>query len=147
MSAACAGAVWVGGRQDDPHSPSMGGGSPSSCSIFGVDVGGDGAAADPRLAELRHMGIGRAWLNVAQEIGFDAFLTVWRVLATDDSVRDERNRVYVPLFNTFMRYQRNQYIRTLADAGLTPDEISDRLSRAGCEPLTPKHIGKLLSRA
>lgn len=93
------------------------------------------------------MGIGRVWIAIAEEAGFDAFVVVWRVLALSEQVRDERNRVCVPVFNTFLRFQRNQLIRSLSAEGRSPAAITEQLKKFGCEPLTEKHIKRMLSRA
>lgn len=111
-----------------------------------LPIGGEKIARDPRLAELRKIGIKRIWLQVAERIGVDAFLEMWRIL--DDC--DERKKgayLYIPTFSTFLRYQRNQFIRTLAGAGLPSAAIRDRVKRDLRERLSLRHVDRVAAGA
>ena len=140
----------VGGRHRPTPPAQAGGGYLPSCTSSGGALQGAaraaGATVDPRLQELRAMGLTRAWRNVAQAVGFEAFLTTWRILASDDSVRDDRSRVFVPCFGTFLRFQRNLLIRTMLDEGHKPNQINEALHKCGFDPLSPARIKRLSKR-
>jgi hypothetical protein len=97
-----------------------------------------------RIEELRRMGIGRAWAAVARAIGFDAFVEAWRVLDSMPDVVDERHRVCVPSFRTFLRWQRNQVIRDLGARGHTPRQIAQKLRREMDLEITDYHVVRVL---
>lgn len=128
----------AGGRLGPGCPGSGGGGYLDICTTDRLRV------RDPRLAELREIGLGRHWLRVAAQIGVDAFLATWQILSQDDSVQDDCGRVHIPSITTYMRYQRNQVIATLAADGSTAGEIRRALkSRLGYD-LTEGHIRKLM---
>lgn len=106
------------------------------------------AARDPRLDELHHMGLARCWLEVAEAIGADAFLTLWRILDADQANwhNDSILRVRLRPYRSYLRYQRNRFIEALAEQGLRPDEIQRRLRRQFGESVSNRHITRL-SRA
>lgn len=134
-----------GGRQTDPPPPRQGGGYQDSCNTPARAVGASARAArDPRIEELRRVGIGRVWIRVAEAVGFEDFLRVWHVLASDTSVQDERSRVLVPSPTRYQLYQRNQLIKTLAGAGAELEAICERVRRELGETLTPKRVKRLL---
>lgn len=136
----------VGGRQPDPPPRRRGGGYQHGCSFPRRAVGARsaGAADDPRIEELRRVGIGRAWLRVAQAIGFEAFLAAWQVLASDESILDDRSRVLVPSPTRYSRYQRNLLIRQLHEQGLDPRAIVQNIRRTLNEQITESHVQRLL---
>ncbi|HYC63603.1 MAG TPA: hypothetical protein VEC14_02640 [Reyranellaceae bacterium] len=115
----------------------------------------DGAAApaaprefaDPRIGELARIGLARKWLQVAVEIGFEAWMRVWPLLAEDESVQNDRQRVYLPHISVYYRYQRNQLISDLARQGLGPDDIRGVVRRTLREDLSEAHMHRLVKRA
>lgn len=134
-----------GGSACPSHPPGHGGGYPDFCNISGGDLGAP-PARDPRLAELRRMGLSRTWLAVAASVGFDIFMIIWRSLAADDAL-DGRNRVVVPRLATYYRYQRNQLIRTLSADGMEPGDIRTMLLRETGESLSISHIRRQIDAA
>lgn len=90
------------------------------------------------------MGLGRPWAAVARAIGFDAFVAAWRVLDSMPEVLDDRHRVGVPAFSTYLRYQRNQAIRDLAARGHTNAQIAQRLRAEVGETISDYHIARVL---
>jgi hypothetical protein len=122
-----------GGYLDECSAAEFGGGASALC-----------AGGDPRLAELLAMGVGAVWLPVASRIGYEAFVAMWEVLSSSDQVADDRYRVCVPRFGTYLRYQRNQLIRTMHADGLSPSEIRSELQRLVGETLGRNHITRIL---
>ena len=135
----------LGGRQPSPPPPPRGGGYQDSCSSAQLAVGAPARAArDPRIEELRRVGIGRVWIKVAEAVGFEPFLLVWQTLASDTSVLDERSRVLVPSPTRYQLHQRNLLIKTLAQEGVGVEEICERVNRALGERLSAKRVKRLL---
>jgi hypothetical protein len=135
----------LGGRQGDRPQPLGGGGSPDECSGSNAAVRRVApAATDPRIEQLRRMGLGRPWAAVARTIGFDAFVAAWRVLDSMPEVLDERHRVCVPAFSTFLRFQRNQVIRDMHTRGHSNAQIAQHLRQRLGETISDYHIARVL---
>lgn len=138
----------VGGRQLTPASPAGGGGYLDICStrkfprlVTAADV------RDPRLDELERMGLQRHWLNVAEAIGVDAFLVMWRTLDAEPSLwmdpPGSGMRIRLRRYESFLRYQRNRHIEALYALGLTSEEIRARIAENIGEILSERHIDRL----
>ena len=135
-----------GARHGRPDAPTRGGGSPVNCkgSKVAIQRGAAAPAAeDPRIADLRRMGLNAVWCDVAASIGFEAFVETWRILANSESVLDDRMRIAVPSFSNFLRYQRNELIRSLVGAGFGLSEIQTALAKRR-ENITPNRLKKLI---
>jgi hypothetical protein len=103
---------------------------------------------DPRLDELRQMGLQRVWLDVAEEIGVDEFLKVWRLIDSSEAGlarKGEDGRIMIPIrcYSSYLRYQRNRYIETLDALGLKPPEIQRKLKEQLCEQVSIRHISRI----
>jgi hypothetical protein len=101
------------------------------------------------LRELADMGLPRVWLEVAHDLGYDAFMRLWRRLDAAVELRsDSDSMIDVKLrrFGSFERYQRNRFIETLAGMGLDHQEIRRRVKAELNEELSESHIGRLASR-
>lgn len=139
----------VGGRQTDPRPSVRGGGYQHECRARRSPVrppGAPPASDDPRIEELRRIGIGRVWLRVAHAIGFEGFMAAWQVLASDDAVLDDRSRVLVPSPTRYTRYQRNLLIKQLDEAGKAPREIVSEIKRLLGEQINENHVQRLLHK-
>lgn len=138
----------VGGRQAKPSPQPGGGGYQNICTVLNFDASAAEKKRDPRLVELREMGLQRVWLDVAEEIGVDEFLKVWRLLSSDDANIDS-GRLMIPIrsYSTYLRYQRNRYIESLADMGFTASAIKDRVNKQLGEKLSDRHLSRLKSKA
>lgn len=138
-----------GGRQADPAPAAAGGGYLNICTRFKLQP--PALSLDPRLAELRDMRLPAVWLRVAETIGMDAFLAMWRIVDADGSgsTHDEDGSVRIRLrsYSSYRRYQRNAYIRQLAAAGLPLPEIRVRLREQMCENLDPCHMKRIIKGA
>lgn len=129
----------VGGRQIDPIPSAGGGGYLDVCNFAKF------RERDPRLDEFAEMGLPRVWLDVAELIGADNFLAMWRRLDAEDAFTEREGRLIVKLrrYGSYQRYQRNRYIESLAKTGMTAVEISRRVSRQLCEQISVAHIRRL----
>lgn len=111
--------------------------------------GGSGGEPDPRLAELREMGLGHRWLVLASAIGYDNFIIAWQILDDDEQWRqDSRGRIVVPRFSRFLRYQRNRYIKALsAEENASGKQIAKKVKAETGESLSEAHIHRLIREA
>lgn len=143
-----AAAEGVGGRQANPPPPPGGGGYLNICKILNFQATGDPKKIDPRLDELKKMGLQHGWIRVAEEIGFDAFLIVWRILDADPASYGGGGRLEIPLraYSAYLRYQRNRYIETLTEMGYDAKEIRERLKEQLRERISLRHISRIQKR-
>lgn len=137
----------VGGRQAQPLSPAGGGGYLDTCGVFKFRPAGAEKKRDPRLDELSAMGMPRTWLQVAEAIGVDAFLAMWRILDGDESLHED-NMVQAHLrpYRSYLRFQRNRYIETLASLRVPCAMIREMLKRQLGEEISERHIFNLANK-
>ena len=124
----------VGARQPMGAPPPGGGGYLSSCSALDVALGdapprSAGAERDPRIDELRQLGLGPVWVLVAESIGYETFLAAWAVMSANPDFMDSRNRITIPNIARLHTYQRNLAVRSLARRGFLPRQIRDEMIR------------------
>lgn len=84
--------------------------------------------ADPRLIELRALGLNRTLMEMAERIGYEAFMAAWEVLSNSDEVQSNGCRLLIPAISTYMRYQRNLLIVQLAAEGKRPPQIAHEVN-------------------
>lgn len=138
----------VGARHQAMHSPKGGGGYQDICSELELAVKKSRENFEkifqPTLEDLREMGLSGKWLEVAEKIGVENWLEVWRIL--DNSNIDEPShlrenlRVRIPLFSRFRRFYRNQVIYLLTEAGHDSHEIERFLNKINLEPISKPQI-------
>ena len=137
----------VGARQEDAPPPAGGGGYLETCRVlnFSARPPAQKNGGDPRLNELEQMGLQAVWLNVAAEIGVDAFLTMWRVVDGDPASHNKEGFIQISLKNyrSYLRYQRNRYIESLAAQGLKPLDIRRYVARHFRESVSYRHISRI----
>jgi len=138
----------VGGRQASSHPPAWGGGYQNICTVLNFEKNAAQKKRDPRIDELRQMGLQRVWLDVAEVIGVDNLLKMWRILDSDQASIADDGRLLVPIrsYSTFLRYQRNRYIESLDGMGFKPPEIQKKLNDQLCEQISIRHISRLIQQ-
>lgn len=138
----------VGGRQGFAPPPDGGGGYQDICAVLNFDPNAAQKKRDPRLDELSQMGLQRLWLVIAERIGVDNLLAMWRIIDADQSSIGDDGRLLVPIrsYSTFLRYQRNRYIESLDSMGLKPPEIQKKLKDQLCEQISIRHISRLIQQ-
>jgi len=114
----------VGGRHGHCPTPSGGGGYLNNCDTFKVPEG-----ADPRLLDLAEMRMPEVWLRVAEAVGVDAFLEIWRLLDESDVPQTDNGMLLLRMrrYQSWQRHERNRYIRALAQSGVPLADIQGRL--------------------
>lgn len=97
------------------------------------------------MCELAEIGLSATWLSVAQLLGYDQFVAMWRLLSSDPGLRNDDDQIELRLrpFRAFERYQRNRYIATLVQAGIKPCEIHALVRADLGETLSYRHIKRL----
>lgn len=158
----------VGGRQAYEPGPAGGGGylnkrNPSEVAKGAVKkiakfrkphaVGENGAGPEDLreeslLEELEAMGVSRVMLKVAHAIGFEAFMTMWRILdAAPETLTDSGSSIAVRMqrLGAYKRYQRNRFIEAMVAMGMTHPEISRSVRVELGENVTDRHIWRLMA--
>jgi hypothetical protein len=104
---------------------------------------------DPRLNELAEIGLPAVWLDIAEITGFDAFLTIWRMLSEHNGCQHDGGARLPKLryYPAYLRYQRNRYISALAKQGLPPAAIQTELWKNFHESLDVTNVKKITKRA
>lgn len=116
-----------------------------SCSTPGAPLGVAGAAArDPRIEELRQMGLNPAWTLVADAIGYEAFIAAWTVMSANRDFMDGRNRITIPDISMLHLYQRNLLVRDLARRGFNHRQIRNEMLRTTGLALTQWQIQHII---
>lgn len=139
----------VGARQTPPAHPPGGGGYQDVCTSLNFEKnrpnGEIFAPRDPRLDDLQRMGLARVWMQIAEEIGVDAFLKLWRILDADPASWHNETilRVRLRPYRSYLRYQRNRFIESLAAQGMKPPEIQKRVRQQLGEDVSHRHITRL----
>lgn len=101
---------------------------------------------DRRVDELREMGLPAHWIRVAEMIGHDAFIAMWRTLDAEPSLLTELGHLEVRLrtFRCYLRYQRNRYVEALAALGMSWKDIQKKVKDELCEKVSRRHITRLM---
>lgn len=137
-------AAGVGARQSSRRVPGRGGGylPARTPSKFRADP-----RLDPRLDEFRTMGLQAGLLRIAETIGHDAFLAMWRLIDMEPAFRTDKGDLEVRLrpFRSYLRFQRNRYIETLYAQGKSLAEIRELVKLNLCEHISARHIRRLVS--
>ena len=72
------------------------------------------------------------FLDVAEVIGFEAFMAMWKIFDAEPSLRDQgpsAMRIIMRPLGAWQRYERNRYIEHLFTSGLSDAEVLTRLDR------------------
>ena len=140
----------VGARQTPPLPPPPGGEYLKNCDLsnFSKTAPGEKKRRDPRFEELEKIGLPAVWLRIAERVGFDTWLDLWRMLSDDESVRhDGGSRLpKIRCFSAYSRFQRNRYIKALAAQGMPPKEIQTALRKNLNEYLDISNIVRMTRR-
>jgi len=117
----------MGARQRLSGTPTWGGGYLEICGTINFSHRREKKSADPRLHELEKIGLPRIWVEVAEIVGMDAWLEVWRRISEDEDARHHHDggarMPKLRYYSAYLRYQRNRYIEALSKQGRTPQQI------------------------
>ncbi|MDP2369371.1 hypothetical protein [Rhodoferax sp.] len=136
----------VGARQGDLFTPEGGGGYLNECATSKLLEGA-------KIRELADMGLPAIWIRIAEAIGYDHFLEMWRILDTAAELREIRRsenesmiEVQLRRYSSFRRFQRNRWVEELARNHLPPAVIQKAVKDRLGEKLDRSHIRKLARR-
>lgn len=104
---------------------------------------------DPRLDELRQLGLHHTWQKVAAEIGHDNFLKMWRILDAEPQFQDVRFGLLLNLrrYKSYVYYQKKDYIHTCYHRrAMKTKEIAEKISQAYCEKSDASYVWKIIKR-
>lgn len=141
----------VGGRHGSSP-PSRGrGGYQDVCGVLNFRPGVK-KSDDPRLDELIAMGLPAYWIQVAEFLGVDAFLGMWRILdANRDNMPETRGNTgsmspTLRPYSGYLRFQKNRFVENLSAQGIPPKEIQRRVQTQLCESISIVNIRRLASK-
>jgi hypothetical protein len=100
------------------------------------------------MDELAAMGMQEYWLNVAEYLGVDAFLGMWRVLDSNQhKIPKGKGALSMSLilrpYSNYVRYQKNRFVESLAAQGVPTKEIQRRVKQQLCENISIVNINRL----
>ena len=105
---------------------------------------------DPRIRELKQIGMNPRWIEVAEAIGYEGFIKMWRILDQENlrSGFRQSTKITVPLFSKLIRWHRNQVLRTMAaaDSDISPQELIACSERQFNMPLAERTLRRILQR-
>lgn len=141
----------VGARHRHTHTPGGGGGYLSICTKSDFFKNDFEKNRDPRIQELREIGLGKKWLMIAEEVGFDAFMAMWRILDSDEfeeaGASSERIRIWVPAFKRYLKFQRNRFILFRASQDdCSADDLRKEIKEQLGESLSVAHIKRIMDK-
>lgn len=102
-----------------------------------------------KIRELEVMGMPGVWIDVARAIGYESFMTMWRILDRSLVLRSESEsmiEVKLRRLSSFHRFQRNRFIECLVTMGFDDKAIQEMVARQLGETLSLSHIFRLAGR-
>ncbi|MFZ4285586.1 hypothetical protein [Variovorax sp. HJSM1_2] len=94
------------------------------------------------------MGLSRVVLAVAEELGFEAFMRVWRVLDSAPELLSDNGYtliVRMPRLRAYQRFQRNRLVETMAAMGYSQREVQKKVSEQLGEKISDRHTRRLMA--
>ena len=144
----------VGVRQTD-NSPAAGGGGYLEIYTFSelpIRPSEKNRAAsppekDPRLNQLREIGLNHIWQEVASAIGYDNFIKMWEILDSHEEIRRPDGGILTTLraFRAQKRYQRDRF-GVLVKKSFGNCVSVKRLSEQMGEKVGSSHISRVADR-
>lgn len=137
----------AGVRHSHDHPPPPGGGYLKNCTVF-KPLDEKKCERDPRLDELRLMGIHHTWQKVADAIGMDNFLAMWRILDAEPQFQCERSGLRMKLrsYKSYKRFQRDRLIVAHSAHGLPIKLILSRINESLCENLSENNLSSVIKK-
>ena len=143
----------VGARHPTPPAPRQGGGYLEiyTFSEFGFRPSEKNRAAapekDPRLQQLREIGLNHIWQEVAGAIGYDNFIKMWQILDGHDEIRRPDGAILTALraYRAQKRYQRDRF-GVLIKRKFGNAAAVERVERQMCEKVGSSHISRVAQR-
>lgn len=93
---------------------------------------------------LHKIGMHLRWITLAQRIGMDAFLEMWRAVDEDETRTGTSILISIPRLSRFTRFQRNQFIMALACDGFDHEAIRRQVWQVLHEEISLRHIARVI---
>jgi len=133
----------VGARHKGRPAPAGGGGYLDNCSKTETDL----VANDPRIVELSKIGVSAVLQQVARSIGYDNFMSMWRIVDSNQPTGSDRSiSVSFMRFRAYTKHQRNKMIVTLSEGKIPTREIKQAVLEATGEKLSSRHIRRISTK-
>jgi len=103
---------------------------------------------DPRIGELIENGLSWRLVAVAEAIGYDSFIMLWRVTTTvfSDPDRPYSVRVTMPSINRLKTIERNRLIMTMASSRMNVDLIRNEVVRITGRNISERQVYRILRK-
>ena len=92
---------------------------------------------------LKEAGVSDPWLEVAELIGQENFISMWKRLS-EDAGRGSPVRVFLPKFSTYSTRIRNLYIKSMAERGMKSREILNQIKYEQGTVPSLRHIQRII---
>ena len=135
----------VGARSGASAAPPQGGGYLNTYRFCELEKQAAAKKIDPRLLQLREIGLNATMQKIAAEIGVDNFLRMWSILDADEALRSDSGALVVRLrsFKAWQRNERIRFVKALAHDGQCDKSIQKRVANQFDENLHPTYISRL----
>ena len=135
----------VGARLGAIVPPPEGGGYLNTYRFCELEKQAAAKKIDPRLLQLREIGLNATMQKIAAEIGVDNFLRMWSILDADEALRSDSGALVVRLrsFKAWQRNERIRFVKALAHDGQCDKSIQKRVANQFDEDLHPTYISRL----
>jgi len=87
-------------------------------------------ASDPRILQLKKMGLNWRWIRIAERIGFDTFIQTWALISEMFDNSNSCIRPPIPHVQKLLRFQRNILIHRLHAQGCSVRHIHETVRHA-----------------
>jgi len=116
----------VGARHRQPGRSTGGVGYLTVCNALKSSIQKN-RAMDPRISQLKKMGLDWKWIRIAESMGFDSFLQMWTMMS--ELFDNDRSciRASIPHVKKLIRFQRNMVINELHSQGHDIQYIHDEI--------------------
>jgi len=81
---------------------------------------------DLKKTVLKDFGVSDVWLEIADEMGYEKFISLWQRLS-DESEKSIQIDVFLPKFKGYLNSLRDSLILALAAGGMSSREIKTQL--------------------
>lgn len=82
-----------------------------------------------KIAELKNLHLPRVWIEIAELVGPDLFIDLWKIACTPEN--QDRNALYVPSINKLFEFQKVLIIKQMVQAKKNNQEIIEDLKNQG----------------
>jgi hypothetical protein len=82
-----------------------------------------------KIDELKILHLPRVWIEIAELVGPDLFIDLWKIACTPEN--QDRNALYVPSINKLFEFQKILLIKQLIQTKKSTQEIIEIINKQG----------------